>query len=145
MTAGRSTLDRGVAEPRAAIGYVVSANYFDITGVRPALGRVLQPVDERAEGRVVVLSDAFWRARLGASPAAVGSRLTLNGTPFTIVGVAQPGFAGTEPLVADCWIPLSQLSSVTTDPHAAFDRDAGALLVIGRLKRGVARARRHGA
>ena len=135
MTAGAATLDRDAASPRAALGYVVSANYFDITGVRPALGRVLQPQDERDDGRVVVLGHTFWQTRLGANPAAVGSRLTLNGTAFTIVGVAEPGFAGTEPLVADCWIPLSQLSLVTTDPRTAGDRNSGTLLILGRLKR----------
>jgi predicted permease len=134
MTAGSSTLDRGAAAPRVALAYVVSASYFEITGVRPALGRVLQPADERDGGRIVVLGHGFWQTRLGADPAAVGSSITLNGTPFTIVGVAQPEFAGTEPLVADCWIPLSQLPIVTADPRAANDRGAGTLLVIGRLK-----------
>src|SRR5262249_17378359 len=98
MTTGRSSLDRGLVEPRAAVGYVVAANYFDLTGVRPALGRVLQPGDERSDGRVAVLSDAFWQSRLAGNPAAIGSTIALNGTAFTIVGVAAPGFAGTEPL-----------------------------------------------
>jgi predicted permease len=130
MTAGHSTLDRGVAEPRAAMGYVVSANYFDLIGVHAALGRVLRAEDERAGSRTVVLGQSFWRARFGADSAAIGSTLTLNGTAFTVVGVGAAGFAGTEPLVADCWVPLPALSVV--DAHDPLDRDHAALLIVGR-------------
>src|SRR5262249_25222800 len=140
MTTGRSSLDRGLVEPRAAVGYVVSANYFDLTAVGPALGRVLQPADERSDGRVAVLSDAFWQSRLAGNPAAIGSTIALNGTAFTIVGVAAPGFAGTEPLVTDCWIPLPALSIAIIDAGRLLDRDTGALLVLGRLRPGVSRS-----
>jgi predicted permease len=136
MTAGRSSLDRGTSEPRAVIGYVASASYFDLTGIRASLGRVLQADDDRAGGRAAVVSEAFWRARLGGDPAAIGSGLVLNGTAFTIVGVAPPGF--TEPLVADCWVPAAALPIV--DAHDPLDRDHSALLVVGRLRRGVSRA-----
>ena len=135
LTVGRSSLDRGVVEPRAVLGYVASANYFDLTGVRAAAGRVLQPHDDSPGARVVVVGHAFWRSRLGADPAAIGSTLTLNGAPFTVVGVATPGFAGTEPLVADCWIALPDLT--ITGANTPFDRGTPELLVAGRLKRGV--------
>jgi len=136
MTAGRSSLDRGSAEPRSTIGYVVSANYFDLTGVRASLGRVLRPEDDRLDSRSVVVSEAFWRARLSGDPAAIGSTLLLNGTAFTVVGVAAPGF--TEPLVADCWLSLAGLTII--DAHDPLDRDHGALLVVGRLLPGTRRA-----
>jgi hypothetical protein len=113
VTAGRSSLDRGTTEPRAALAYVVSADYFDLTGVRAAIGRVLRPDDERRGTRSVVLGQTFWRSRFGADPSAIGSTIALNGTTFTIVGVAAAGFAGTEPLVADCWIPLTDLPITT--------------------------------
>ncbi|HTM26804.1 MAG TPA: ABC transporter permease [Vicinamibacterales bacterium] len=135
LTVGRSSLDRGVVEPRGLLGYVVSSNYFDLTGVRAAAGRVLQPQDDTPGARAVVVGHAFWRSRLGANPAAIGSTLTLNGIPFTVVGVAAPGFAGTEPLVADCWIALPDLT--ITGAHTPFDRGSEGLLVAGRLKRGV--------
>jgi len=138
MTAGRSSLDRGAAEPRAVMGYVVSSTYFDLTAARPALGRVLQREDDRPGSRSAVLSDAFWRARFGGDPAALGSTLLLNGTPFTVVGVAAPGAAATEPLVADCWVPLAALSIV--DARNVFDRDMPALLLIGRLAPSTTRA-----
>jgi macrolide transport system ATP-binding/permease protein len=141
MTAGRSSLDRTASVPRAVLGYIASASYFDVTGVRAAAGRLLQPADDRSRERVAVISDALWRERLNADPYAIGAMLTLNGTPFTIVGVAEPRFAGTEPLVADVWVPISTLN--TADPDAPpFERRASAaFLVVGRLARGVARAR----
>ena len=141
LTAGRSSLDRSVATPRATLGYVVSASYFDLTGVRPALGRVLQPQDESTGTRAAVLGHAFWQARFGAETAVIGSTLTLNGEPFTVVGVAAPGFAGTEPLVADVWIPLSALSIAVPGSPPLSNRDADGLLLVGRLSPGVSRAR----
>jgi predicted permease len=137
LTMGRSSLDRGIVEPRAVLGYVVSSNYFDLTGVRAAAGRVLQRQDDGFDARVVVVGHAFWRSRLGADPAAIGSTLTLNGTPFTVVGVAAPGFAGTEPLVADCWIALPDLT--ITGANTPLDRGTPGLLVAGRLRRGATR------
>jgi putative ABC transport system permease protein len=141
LTAGRSSLDASVAVPRATLGYVVSAGYFDLTGVRPAVGRVLQPQDDRAGTQRVVLSHTFWQSRFGGDPGVVGGTMTLNGTPFTIVGVAVPGFAGTEPLVADVWIPLSALPIAVPGASPLSSRDGGALLVLGRLSPGVSRAR----
>ena len=135
VTSGRSSLDREPAPPRPALAYLVSANYFALTGVRVSLGRLLREDDR---DHVVVLSHGFWRARLAADPAAVGSTIVLNGTPFTVVGVAAPGFAGTEPLVADCWIPLETLA--ITGTRAPLERDAPAFMIAGRLTRGVAAA-----
>lgn len=140
MTAGRSTLDRDGVEPRAVLGYVVSSNYFELTGVRASLGRVLGAADDRPGSQAVVLAHSFWRSRFGADPAAIGATLVLNGTPFTVVGVAADRFAGTEPLVADCWIPLPQLPITIGDAHNALDRNAASLLVAGRLRPGATRA-----
>jgi predicted permease len=135
MTAGRSSLDRGAVEPRSVIGYVASASYFELTGIHASRGRVLLAGDDRPGSRSAVLSEAFWRTRLGGDPAAIGSTLTLNGTAFTIVGVAAPGF--TEPLVADCWLPLDALAAI--DANDPLDRDHGAVLVVGRLSPGTRR------
>src|SRR5262245_7809520 len=76
LTAGRSSLDRGVEEPRAVLGYAASGSYFDLTGVRASIGRVLQPGDDGSGDHVVVLSHAFWQSRLGGSPAVIGSSFT---------------------------------------------------------------------
>jgi predicted permease len=141
LTAGRSSLDRSVLEPRATLGYVVSASYFDLTGMRPALGRFFQEADNRAGTRMAVLSHGFWRSRFGADHAVLGATLVLNGEAFTISGVASPEFHGTEPLIADVWIPLSALSTAVPGGEPPPDRRSGSVLVVGRLTQGVSRAR----
>ena len=141
LTAGRSSLDHTASIPRAVLGYVASASYFDVTGVRAAAGRLLQPADDRSRERVAVISHALWRSRLNGDPHAIGATLTLNGTPFTIVGVAEPRFAGTEPLVADVWVPISALNIAVSDAPPYERQASDAFLVIGRLARGVTRAR----
>ena len=78
-------------------GMLVSGSYFPVLGVQPAAGRLLSPDDDRAlgESSVVVLSHAWWRSRFGADAGVIGRRLTVNGLPMEIVGVAPEGFEGT--------------------------------------------------
>ncbi len=78
-------------------GMLVSGSYFPVLGVQPAAGRLLSPDDDRAlgESSVVVLSHAWWRSRFGADVGVIGRRLTVNGLPMEIVGVAPEGFEGT--------------------------------------------------
>ena len=86
--------DKG--DTRRAIGNVVSSNYFSVLGVAPVLGRAFLP-EEETPGRgtrVAVVSFNFWKKH-GRNPAILGSQITLNGRPFTIVGVAPEGFTGT--------------------------------------------------
>lgn len=139
VTAGRSSLDRDVAKPRAALAYVASSSYFDITGVRAVRGRVFQPVDDGAGVRTVVISHAFWQQRFGADDSAIGSTLTINAEPFTIVGVAAPGFAGTEPLAADMWLPVSAIAIAIPGRATFMEREWRSFLVVGRLHEGVTR------
>src|SRR5262245_55779137 len=140
ITAGRSNLDRGVVAPRAALAYIVSSSYFDVTRVRPTLGRMLQRADDAAGVRVAVISDAFWQRRFNGDNAALGAAIWLNAEPFTVVGIASPGFAGTEPLVADVWVPVSALR--LAEPRADFaDRDQPSFLTLGRLRPAVTAAR----
>ena len=133
------------------IGELVTADYFDVLGVRPALGRGFLPEENRSEGShpVAVLGHAMWRERFGASPDAVGATLRLNGTTYTVVGVAPEGFAGTTAaLVPALWIPTMMAESV--EPVGLNDTTASAsgrtrlerrgwrwLWVTGRLKPGV--------
>ena len=78
---------------------LVSGTYFPVLGVRPALGRVLTPDDDRVRNGepLVVLSHAFWKQRFGEDPGIVGKTLLVNSHNMTVVGVAQPGFDGVEP------------------------------------------------
>ncbi|HZJ53317.1 MAG TPA: ABC transporter permease [Myxococcaceae bacterium] len=83
----------GRPEPEDLPGLLVTANFFDVLGVRPALGRGFLPGEDEAGGpRAVVLTDAFWRTRLGGDPEVVGRTLSLTGEPTTVVGVLPPGF-----------------------------------------------------
>ena len=78
-------------------GLMVSGSYFSVLGLRPALGRLLTPEDDRTIGAhfVAVLSHAFWESRLGANPAVLNETIIVNGQAMTIVGVAPRGFDGT--------------------------------------------------
>ena len=78
-------------------GMMVSGSYFPVLGLQPALGRLLTPEDDRTIGGhpVVVLSDAYWRARFDANPNVLNETLVVNGQAFTIVGVAPRDFFGT--------------------------------------------------
>ncbi len=78
-------------------GQLVSGHYFSALGVQPTLGRWIGPNDDRRgapDGAVVVVSDRFWRTRLGGDPHAVGRRLTINQISFTVAGVMPEGFRG---------------------------------------------------
>lgn len=83
-------------EPEVVLGHTVSGNYFSALGTRPAAGRLLEPADDRPGALpVAVLSHRLWRSRFGGSPTVLGSTLSINGLPFTVVGVTEPGFLGT--------------------------------------------------
>jgi predicted permease len=83
----------GAGEPEQLVGARVSADLFPMLGVRAQLGRVFLPEeDEVGRDRVVVLDDALWRRRFGADRGIVGRAITLNGQPYTVIGVLPPDF-----------------------------------------------------
>lgn len=123
-----------------AWGYVVSGNYFDVLGVKPALGRAFRPEEDRTPGShpVVVLSHGCWQRRFGSDPAIIGKSVLFNGRPFTIIGVAPEGFVGTEVAYSpEMWIPLMMAKQVEPGSTWLDDRDSDNLFVVGRLKNGV--------
>jgi predicted permease len=81
-----------------ATGEMVSGNYFETLGVEPFLGRLIGPEDDRTPGAhpVAVLSYGYWQRRFGSDPAIVGKDTLLNNNPIRIIGIAPPGFYGTE-------------------------------------------------
>jgi predicted permease len=85
------------ARTRSGRGTLVSGSYFNVLGLKPALGRLIGPQDEPAigESAVVVLSNDYWRSQFGADPDIIHRTLTINGHSLEIVGVAPAGFAGT--------------------------------------------------
>jgi len=84
-------------QPRLATGVFVSGGYFPVLGLRPAIGRLLGPEDDRVDGvaESVVLSHAYWQSEFDGSAEVLGRTLNVNGVPLTIVGVAPKGFHGT--------------------------------------------------
>ena len=138
----RLNLARG-GEARWAEALWVSGGFFDLLRVRPLVGRLLSPSDDRpgCASPGAVVSEAFWRRELGARPPASGSTVTLNGQPFEIVGVTPRAFTGLDvgrdfdvaiPLCAD---PLVRAQSRTSDPSAWW------LAAVGRLRPGWTLAR----
>ncbi|HLK70160.1 MAG TPA: ADOP family duplicated permease [Bryobacteraceae bacterium] len=112
---------------------VVSGNAFRVLGLRPALGRLIEPEDDFPgnANTVAVISYGFWKRRFGGSPAAIGERLRIGTESFQIVGVAAPSFGGIQPgYLVDVWIPLS----VPADSRMLNDPDAGFLRVWGRVR-----------
>jgi putative ABC transport system permease protein len=88
-------------------GQRVSAAYFDVVGVRPAIGRAFAAADDRPNGpKVVVVSDAFWRRRFGADPTLVGRQITLDDDLYTVLGVMPGRFENVVAESADVWRPL---------------------------------------
>ncbi len=95
--------------PEWLFGQIATANFFDLLGVRPSLGRAFLPKEDlKPHGHpVMVISHGFWQRRFGGDPAVLGKVVDLNKHAFTIVGVAPPGFRGTMGgLNFDFWAPL---------------------------------------
>lgn len=129
------------ATPRIAGGQLVSGNFFRVLGVEPALGRAFRDEEDRVPGRdaVVVLGQGFWKREFASDPAVLGSTLRLNGTDFTVIGVAPESFPGLMIFARpDLYLPLAMAGVVSTNPAKDFfaDRDARELSVKGRLKAG---------
>lgn len=97
----------GSAEPERLEGQRVSAGYFGVLGVRPALGRLFGPADDRLGGpAVVVLSDRLWRRRFGADPGIVGRSIPLDDLPHLVAGVMPADFENLLAPAAELWAPL---------------------------------------
>ncbi|HUA14564.1 MAG TPA: ABC transporter permease [Verrucomicrobiae bacterium] len=126
--------------PSLANSELVSGNYFSLLGVKPALGRLLVPEDSAARGAspLVVLSYRYWTQHFGSDPSVVGQGLLINGNPFTIIGVVQPGFnsviAGTLP---DFFVPITMKAQMTPEWDELEDRRSIWLNIVGRLTPGV--------
>jgi putative ABC transport system permease protein len=133
----------GAGQTERADGELVSGNYFEVLGVRPALGRVFNQEDDRAPGAhpVIVLSHAYWTRRFGADPAILNKTLTVNGTLMTVIGVSREGFRGVQVgQTPDVFIPMMMKAQMTPNWNGLDDRRDYWLAVIGRLKPGMSRA-----
>lgn len=113
----------GDPTPARGIVQLVSGEYFAALRQQPQAGRLLAPSDNVTVGghAVAVVSDAYWRRRLNGAPDAVGRQLAINGTSFTIVGIARPRFFGTTVALRgpDAWIPFAMQSVVRYSANAS--------------------------
>ncbi len=127
------------ATPRIKGGMMVSGNYFHVLGVEPRLGRGFREEEDRVPGRdaVVVLGPDFWKREFGSDPSVLGRTIRLNGTEFTVIGVAPEAFSGMQVFGhPDFYMPLAMASVFSTSPQKNFfeDRDDRELNVRARLK-----------
>ena len=127
---------------------MVSGNYFDVLGVRPALGRFFEGAEQADTfdaAPVAVLDHAMWKARFGGDASIVGRRIELNRQPYTVIGVAPEAFAGTiTGLRFDIYVPLTMQASLTGGGQWLSIRSARPLYLFARLKPGVDLARARG-
>jgi predicted permease len=124
---------------------IVSGNYFQLLGLKPAAGRLIDPQDDTAKNAnpVTVLSYSYWKAHLGASPDVIGQTILINGHPFTILGVAPENFVsaigGYRPAL---FTPVSMVESVIpwrAPLNDLTNHQSVWLTLVARLKPGVTR------
>jgi len=137
----------GRGDPQPLPVQLVSANYFDLLGVRTILGRTFLPDEDQKQGgnAVCLLSHSMWTRQFGADPNLVRRTITLNSIPYIVAGVMPANFKGTV-TVGDpdvIWIPLSMHSQVLSGPAEALynNRRMRLASLFGRLKPGVEPAR----
>jgi predicted permease len=133
------TLGTADGGQRVRVMYV-SASYFRVLGIIPPLGRDFLVSEDVGPGQhpVAVVSHDMWQNRLGGDPDVIGQTITLNRTPYTVVGVAPAAFKGHRVLQqgTDLWVPLMQDSWVAGANHYTANRHALWLRVLGRLRPG---------
>jgi hypothetical protein len=138
------TVDVG-GRPMTADGEMVTGSYFSVLGVSPVRGRAIVDSDlNPGSPNVAVISHKFWLREFGGELSAVGRGITVNGVPFTIVGVAPPGFGGLSGAVPDLWFPLRPTpalrpwgSQAASTESIFADRRYWWCTIGGRLKPGV--------
>jgi predicted permease len=136
----------GNGKPQRAWGMVTTANYFDVLGVRPILGRGFLPAEDETPGGapVAVISYRLWQTHFGANPDIVGQIVDLNQHPYTIVGVTPPEFQGSQTGVrTEVWVPVMMEAQLIPQSTPAadliHDHNNFTFLAFGRLKPGVTR------
>jgi predicted permease len=120
-------------------GAVVSENYFQTLGIKPALGRSFTPDDARRQYPVVMVSYDFWKRRFGSELGLLGKTVKLNGEAFTVIGITPRDFMGTYPDIPTVWLPVSSLPLLEPKNDIELNPDNACCQLFGRLKPGVAR------
>ena len=119
---------------------LVAGNYFDVLGVQPHLGRLLNSQDDKARNAhpVAVLQYNFWQNRFAGKTEMVGSTIRLNGSPFTVVGIAGSRFEGTNAgIPTNVWVPVMMKPTITPTWDELDNERYAWFYLFGRLKPGV--------
>jgi predicted permease len=131
----------GDAKASRSWGYLASGNYFDVLGVRPAVGRFFHAAEDVRPGAhpYAVLSYAFWQRRFAGDPSIAGRTIRINGLPYTVLGVTPREFHGTELFYwPEIWVPMTmaeQIENFNWLPERANQN----IWVFGRLRPGIPR------
>ncbi|HET9743659.1 MAG TPA: ABC transporter permease [Terriglobales bacterium] len=126
------------SEPERNWGEIVTENFFDVFGVQAEHGRFFHQADAHGlnSDPDVVLSYRFWQKRFGADPHVIGSAVTINQHPFTVIGIAPPGFTGAiVGIAAQYWVPI-MMEPVAQGADLEY-RAPGFIHILGRLRPGV--------
>jgi putative ABC transport system permease protein len=119
---------------------LVSGNYFDVLGLRPAAGRFLTGLDDLVQNGspVAVLSFNYWQRRFGLDPKIVNQSISINGHPFTVIGIAPPKFhsvvRGDSPAL---FVPITMKPEITPEWNDLENRQSRWLHIVGRMKPGM--------
>jgi predicted permease len=120
-------------------GFEVSGNYFDVLGVQPIKGRTFHAEEDKTPlaNPVAVLSFESWQKRFGGDPDLVGKDVLINNHQFKVIGIAPPGFKGTELVYTpEIWLPSSMIEWVEPGSNWLEDRNTRNFFAVGRLKPG---------
>jgi predicted permease len=129
-----------ISSPERVVGEAVSGNYFSALRVDPLIGRLFGSQDDNVLGgnRVAVLSYAFWTRRFQSDPSVMGRTVYYKETPYSVIGVARPGFAGVESeAMVDVWVPIS----TDISKNALTGPNFNTLRLLARLRPGTNLAR----
>jgi putative ABC transport system permease protein len=118
-------------EPEKVEAQGVTANFFQLLGVKPELGRVFTQEEDKPDGnKVALVSYGLWQRRFGGDPALIGKEILLDGQKHTVIGVTPPGFQFLSKEIS-LWVPMA------FSPQELADRDSHYLTVVARMKPGV--------
>jgi predicted permease len=134
----------GQGQTELADAELITGNYFEVLGVRPALGRVFNSQDETMPGAnpVLMLSYGYWQRRFGRDPGILNKQLVVNGISMTVVGVVRPGFFGVQVgQTPDIFVPITMKAQMTPNWDGLADRQDHWLAILGRLKPGISSAK----
>jgi predicted permease len=139
-----SDLAVSLPAPRSLQAAFVSPNYFDVLGVRPAIGRTFAPEERSAGSAVAVIAHGLWMQEFGGDPAVIGRPIRTGGQSLEIIGVAPRGFRGTRQYLSggggvDLWLPMPLVELVAGDNPGSPGLQPGERLIryLGRVRDGV--------